>query len=103
MLYYKQQEHSKLELSGARLSHLAHEVELLVDPPVEVTKDEKREKEQLEQKKKEEAKNRANAVSVLVGLAARFPMLVLAASIMYGKMSFFRYSKQTTYICNIAF
>lgn len=39
------------------------------------------EKRELEAKKKEDAKNRQNAVSVLAGLAARFPMFVTAATI----------------------
>lgn len=47
------------------------------DPPP--SKDDKKEKAELEAKEKTERKNRANAVSILVGIAARMPMLVFAS------------------------
>lgn len=65
----------------ARLKELVEKAE--ADPQVELDEDERAEKKELEKKageaKKQERKNRQNAVSILAGVAARLPMLVYAS------------------------
>ena len=69
------------EASENRLKELARKERdsKKTDPPTSLTPAEVEEKRELSEAKKQELKNRSNAIGVLVGIAARMPMMIFAA------------------------